>query len=355
MSISKFSSRELDVMGTYLPFSKLCGNPQMPYEKLNFPITPKENLKLFLQRKECAWIPDICTDVNLILDYTTPDNRVQNRSGGIDSFGVVWDPLKDMSLPAFVTPGHPVLSDISEWVEMKLPNPDEWDWKTMQGIYKEHAYPDRANYGFLPGVYLERLIHLLDSENAFCALAADEEEVSAFFERITDIHCKNLEHQKNDLNVDIVWISDDWGTQRAPFMSRETMNKVFAPSYRRLMNKCKELEIAPVTHCCGRVAEYMPEMVDMGVTILEPQTLVNPELFSIFEPLKDKLFIEDYSLFTDEGCVNLNEYREKMEKLAVNHLLEGNIFITSGIYGAQLEEKRKILYEILRKAASGNL
>ena len=346
-----FKQTELHVTGVYKPFSTLSGFPMMEFETLDFPITPKENMKAFCSRKEYAWVPDLTTDVNLVIDYTTPDNSVQNLEGGVDSFGVRWDPLADRSLPAFVTPGNPVLEDITEWEKFPMPNPADWDWKAMQETYKGRIYDDRCNYGWLPGVYLERLIHLMDSEECFCAMMEEPEAVQALFEKLTDIHCKNLEYQKEALAMDMIWISDDWGTQRSPFISRDTLNELIAPSYKRLMNKCRELDIIPITHSCGMIQAYLPDMVDMGIQIWEPQVTVNPDLFDIHKQYQDRIMIEDYSLFTDEGCDDPADFEKQMHELAGKFLMEDSVFITSGIYGSDLSKKRKILYEIERKAA----
>lgn len=355
MADLRFRTEELQSRGVYQTYGTSFGYPFTQVERLNTPISPKENFQRFISGGEYYWVPNLSTDFNLLFSDTTPDCMAQEFAGGYDAFGCHWIPVENAALPAFVKPGNPVLKDIAQWESFPWPDPDKWDWKAMREKHQPCMYPERANYGYLCGVFFERLIHLLDSEEALCALVTEEEAVWNVFDRLAAYHCRTLEHWKQDMDVDAVWIGDDWGTQIGPFFSRDVLNRLIAPHYRRILDKCQELEVFPITHSCGKTAAYMPDYIRMGIRAWQPQLSCNEDVFDLQKQYGGPM-LHTYELIGDmTGTMSVEELRADTQEKARKYLCDGMVFVDYAAWDDQWREKNRVVYELLRKAASGEL
>ena len=105
-------------------------------------------------------------------------------------------------------------------------------------------------------------------------LLAEPEVVHAFSQRI-------LEYQKRIIDtyygaigpyMDSTTSGDDFGTQRAPFMSLSVFNELIVPYFKERVHYTKQF--APQAffkhHTCGSVYDLLPSIIDCGVDILNP-------------------------------------------------------------------------------------
>lgn len=71
--------------------------------------------------------------------------------------------------------------------------------------------------------------------------------------------------------VDIVWIGDDLGTQRSLVMSPAQYRQWYRPRHQRIVNHLRALrpEIKIAFHCCGYVTPLIPDLMELGIDILE--------------------------------------------------------------------------------------
>ncbi len=71
--------------------------------------------------------------------------------------------------------------------------------------------------------------------------------------------------------VDLVWIGDDLGTQRSLVMSPAMYREWYRPRHRRLIAHLHALrpEVKVAFHCCGHVTPLIPDLIEIGVDILE--------------------------------------------------------------------------------------
>jgi uroporphyrinogen decarboxylase len=71
--------------------------------------------------------------------------------------------------------------------------------------------------------------------------------------------------------VDVVWIGDDLGTQRSLVMSPSAYRQWYRPRHQRLIAHLKSIapRVRVAFHCCGHVAPLIPDLIEIGVEILE--------------------------------------------------------------------------------------
>jgi len=77
---------------------------------------------------------------------------------------------------------------------------------------------------------------------------------------------------------DAVSFYDDWGTQSGLIVSPAIWREFFKPRYRRQFALAHERGLDVYFHCCGAVAELVPDLIEIGVDLLN---LGQPNLFDI--------------------------------------------------------------------------
>jgi len=66
-------------------------------------------------------------------------------------------------------------------------------------------------------------------------------------------------------------IGDDIGGQSGPLFSPEFYRKIVKPRQKKLVHHIKSLSSARVWyHTCGSVIDYIPDLLDNGIDILNP-------------------------------------------------------------------------------------
>ncbi len=110
--------------------------------------------------------------------------------------------------------------------------------------------------------------HLRGFENALMDAVAEP----AFFQELTQL----AEHQITalvkeviDLPFDAIMLADDWGGQRGVMLGPERWRRYIKPGTARLIETIHAAGKIVCSHCCGSVAEIMPDIVEIGLDVLE--------------------------------------------------------------------------------------
>ena len=194
-----------------------------------------------------------------------------------DEFGVLWDRSIDKDIGVvcnrLVTPDN-----VNTF---PFPDPDD---------PTRHAKIDQAVKSATDGVILvslgfslfERAWTLTGMENLLMAMIADRKFTNALFDRILQFNLSIIEHACSR-NIDIFRFGDDWGHQRGlltgPALWREFIKPRFAQMCRLVKSKGK----FTMLHCCGKVDELFPDMIESGLDIFNP---FQPEVMDVFEMKK---------------------------------------------------------------------
>jgi uroporphyrinogen decarboxylase len=166
--------------------------------------------------------------------------------------------------------GYPVnhpLQDLSDPEAYPFPDPDEPGIMDglMEGVDREQVlvtgeicFPvqDRA--------------HLLMGLDNFCMAAVDQpDRVAALLRRIADYQI-GIVRRYLEMRADIIRGSDDYGGQRALLLGPRLWRKLIKPELARIIQAAKEGGAFFWLHSCGRVMEIIPDLIEIGVDILDP-------------------------------------------------------------------------------------
>ena len=192
-----------------------------------------------------------------------------------DEFGVVWSMPDHQQL--FMDISHHPLAEASIEDIARYPFPDGSDPSRFEGVREEVlTLQEQTPYAISTGiggvVYeicwymrgLERWFMDMLENPAFCEALLDQtlkfwlDYYTGFMKEIGDI-------------IDVVMIGDDLAGQGGPLFAPDFYRQVVKPRQKKLVQHIKSLTGAKIWyHTCGSCVEYIPDLLDNGIHILNP-------------------------------------------------------------------------------------
>jgi uroporphyrinogen decarboxylase len=127
------------------------------------------------------------------------------------------------------------------------------------------------NLGF---ALFERAWSLRGLEQFLMDMALDPGWAAELLERITAIQLALIEHYLA-LGVDGGYFGDDYGAQKNLIMSPAAWRKLIKPCLARLFTPFRERGLPILMHSDGQIQPILPDLVEIGLTALNP---VQPEV-----------------------------------------------------------------------------
>ncbi len=168
-------------------------------------------------------------------------------------FHLVEPALKKPSLDGFVLP------DVEDLY------PRRWKQEALCLIEQYKDYFLVVGVGF--GLW-ERTWTLRGFDHALMDAAADP----AFFNELVDqiaIHQMAIIERLLELPVDGIMFSDDWGYQRGVLLGPERWRRFLKPRLAQMYTRVHEGGKYALSHCCGSIADIMPDIIEIGLDVLE--------------------------------------------------------------------------------------
>ncbi|MBD3343058.1 MAG: hypothetical protein GF353_28430 [Candidatus Lokiarchaeota archaeon] len=69
--------------------------------------------------------------------------------------------------------------------------------------------------------------------------------------------------------LDSIMVADDLGTQKSPFLSPNIFKEIFKTPYEQIIKHTHDMDMDFIMHSCGQIYELIPDIIDMGVDVLE--------------------------------------------------------------------------------------
>lgn len=234
-----------------------------------------------------------------------------------DEWGVVWDLSNDREVGnvANLLLPEPTIRNI------EVPNPMSLG---DEQIYSGFTARNRDKYRVVMiGFSLfERAWSLRGLDQLLVDMCTHPQFVHELLDAITE-YC--LAHVERALahDIDCVGFGDDWGTQSGLIMGADLWRTFIKPRAMRLYQRVNDAGRHVLIHCCGNVAELLPELVEMGVSVFNP-----------FQP----------------ECMNLHAVKKQFHgKLA----FYGGISVQHVLPHGTCEDVRRATTELLRSLRKG--
>lgn len=184
-----------------------------------------------------------------------------------DDWGTVWQVSHEGLVPTDVV--HP-LSDIRNIDNYDWPDPWNLTWTEEDQRQLESVDSERTLVGGLHIKFVcERLCCVMGMENFMLAMYEEPDRLQELIDRIVDYNIVCFQ-RLIDLGVNILHVSEDLGTQNALMMSPDMFRKFILPAYEKCFAEPLARRIIIDFHTCGHVEEIIPDLVAVGVGIINP-------------------------------------------------------------------------------------
>jgi hypothetical protein len=265
-------------------------------------MTPRENWLRCIEFRGPEWIP-VTVAISAgtwkrygraLTDVVAPHPRLVTAPGGLpdvepevydaaraeeivrDPFGCGWINLHP-GLEGIVVE-HP-LADWSAWPDYKLPDPlsaetgwpQDWD-AVVAGIRATRDAGELAWGG--ADRFFERVHFLRGFENLMMDFAEGPPQLVELIDAVEAYLAARVDKYVA-AGVDVIGFGDDLGLQDRMMMSLDTFRRWLRPSYERLFRRCRDAGVHVQMHSDGYTLPLLDEFADMGVSMVNPQDLVN--------------------------------------------------------------------------------
>ncbi len=191
-----------------------------------------------------------------------------------DEFGVRWNRTidKDIGVPCnqLVTP-----QNINEFQWPDPNDPTRYDF-IKEAVKKAGDGATLVSLGF---ALFERAWTLVAMENLLIYMLTDKHFVNLLLDKILEYNLGIIEHACS-LDIDIIRLGDDWGHQRGLIMGIDLWREFIKPRIKEMYQLAKSKGKYVMIHCCGKVDELFPDLIECGLDIFNP---FQPEVMDVFQ------------------------------------------------------------------------
>lgn len=248
---------------------------------------PKEDVKIFDHVQRLPYIDPELTkrleiDVHSVqASYVSSDDQKYLDDGDYWAFYDRWG--SKMRMPKVA--GHYFdwvefpINDITmgELKKYKWPEPDTDESfvklrDRAKYLYENTDYALAGTAVFGGGIF-EQPARMMGMENFLMSLAANEKFADTVMTKILDIYIEScnryLDLLGEYLQVFIYW--NDIAGQNGPMISPDTYRRMIKPKDKKLFEAVKKKTNAKIFyHCCGACRQFIPDLIEIGVDILNP-------------------------------------------------------------------------------------
>jgi len=141
------------------------------------------------------------------------------------------------------------------------------DWKA-DAFKTCQARADCFLVGSLGWGLFERSWNLRGFENALMDCIADEDFFGEMLDRLMHLYLEFVAYT-SDLPIDAIHFGDDWGDQRGNIVGADRWRRLIKPRWAQVYAATHKAGKIVMHHSCGSVAEIMPDIIEIGIDVLE--------------------------------------------------------------------------------------
>ena len=262
-------------------------------------ITERENYLRAVEFRDPAWIPITVEFIPAIFrkygngiselisrhplvfeagvrDFNNEDPLYTQGSYFEDDWACIWRNIQDGVIGQVVR--HP-LDDWAKLKKYKTPDPlKQINWSNLSKIVDENRRLDRpviaTPESSSQGGFFDRLQFLRGLENLFIDMISEAPQLDLLIEMVLEYNMKYI-RKYLELNPDVMWFHGDIGSQHGLMFSLELFRRYLKPSYTEMFHECRSAGCHVWYSSDGNVLEAVPDLVECGVSIHDPQVRAN--------------------------------------------------------------------------------
>lgn len=196
-----------------------------------------------------------------------------------DCWGTVWENI-EKGLDSIAVE-HP-LDDWAKFDDWTPPDPErdaefgvrDWD-AVKKSIDADKAAGGRGTGGgLMHGFFYMRLFYLRGFENLMMDFGTGEPKLRELIKIVED-YCVHVTQRYLDLGAEFMGFGEDLGNQTALPISPAMWREWIKPSYEAIIGPCRDRDIPVYLHSDGHILPIIPDLMDVGVTMINPQIRAN--------------------------------------------------------------------------------
>jgi len=158
-------------------------------------------------------------------------------------------------------------------------------------LNEETEYAIMGSFG---GNIIEEYQILRGYSNSMLDLVADPNFAESLIGKLTEVHLSNLEKYLQAVSkyIQVIQMGDDLGMQSGPQISLELYQTHIKPAHKKIYQYVKNnSDLFLFLHSCGSIYDFIPDLIDIGVDILNPVqfSAANMDSKNIKEKFGDKI------------------------------------------------------------------
>jgi uroporphyrinogen decarboxylase len=189
-----------------------------------------------------------------------------------------------------INKGRPI--EPADLMEIPILDPNKLDdYKSISDQIKHHK-EDRGRFVYVqtPGIF-ECLNGVFGIENHLSYLLMYEDDLHKVYERQAQWN-RAFANNCIDLGVDMVHISDDWGSQKGLMFSPKVWWNLIYPYHKITCNEVKRRGAFLSLHCDGNFTSVIDGVIKLGYDVVHPyQESAGMNLYEYLEKYKDTFVI----------------------------------------------------------------
>lgn len=268
-----------------------------------------------------------------------------------DSWGCLWENVHDGIV------GQPTRFPLADWSalqDFEPPSPafqthmGEVDWQEERRLIESGRaegvlIPGSVDHGF----FFQRLYYLRGFNNLMVDIATGDPRLDDLCEMVLEFN-RGIVQRYLDIGVDVMVFGDDLGMQDRLPISPRHWRRCVKPAYAELFGMCREAGSHVYLHSDGYIVDIMPDLLECGVTVINPQDLCNG-LETIQRLLKGRVCI-DLDIDRQRIIPRLSPADVEAHIHRCIELLgapEGGLMLTCGVYEGTPLENLRALYRAM--------
>lgn len=161
-------------------------------------------------------------------------------------------------------------ASIDDLDAFRWPSPDWFDYAGFREVARRAHEDQVVICGYMAPVFIHNLLRGL--EQSMVDLLAEPEFTHELLRRMCDFEYERHRRifEAAGEYIDLTHVTDDLGSQDGPMFSLETYREFYKPHHERFIRLCREFDIRVFHHDDGAMRTFLPDLVEMGIDILNP-------------------------------------------------------------------------------------
>lgn len=163
-------------------------------------------------------------------------------------------------------------ASVSDLHSHSWPSPDWWDFSELPAMIDRLQQDGPFHIRFRLGSFFEQAWALRGLEQFMLDFALDPAIPEYIMDRILEVHLANLEAVLKIAGdkLDMVYTYDDVATQNSLMISPDSWRNLIKPRHQKILDLVHRYNKTAMYHCDGAIAPLIPELIDIGVDVLNP-------------------------------------------------------------------------------------